>query len=36
MATFMEKDYTMIEKHIRLIEKQDFFEKDSNFDCFLF
>jgi hypothetical protein len=32
MVEFLEKDYTMIEKHIRLIEEQYFFENDSNFD----
>jgi hypothetical protein len=27
MAEFLEKDFAMIEKHIRLIMEQDFFEK---------
>jgi hypothetical protein len=30
MAEFLEKDFTMIEKHNRLIEDQNFFENDSN------
>jgi hypothetical protein len=32
MVEFLEKDSTVIEKHTKLIEEQDFFEKDSNFD----
>jgi len=32
MVEFLEKDFTMIEKHIRLIKEQYFFEKDSKFD----
>jgi len=32
MVEFLKKDSTTIEKHTRLIEEQNFFEKDSNFD----
>jgi hypothetical protein len=32
MAEFLEKDFNTIEEHIILIEEQEFFEKDSNFD----
>jgi hypothetical protein len=30
MVEFLERDYVMIKEHNRLIEEQDFFEKDSN------
>jgi len=30
MVEFLERDYAMIKEHNRLIEKQDFFEEDSN------
>jgi hypothetical protein len=32
MVEFWEKDYSMIEEHIRLIKEQDFFEEDSKSD----
>jgi hypothetical protein len=32
IAEFLERDFVMIEKHNELIEEQDFFEKNSNFD----
>jgi hypothetical protein len=32
MAEYWERDFVMIEKHNKLIEEQDFFEKDSSFD----
>ncbi len=32
MVEFLKKDSTTIEKHTRLIEEQNFFEKYSNFD----
>jgi hypothetical protein len=34
MAEFLERDYAMIEKHNKLIEEQDFFKEDSNYDFF--
>jgi hypothetical protein len=34
MAEFLEKNFAMIEKHNKLIEERDFFEKKSNFDFF--
>jgi len=34
MVEFLENDSAMIEEHIKLTKKQDFFEKDSNFDFF--
>jgi hypothetical protein len=32
MAEFLERDSSLIEKHNRLIEEQDFFEENSNSD----
>jgi len=32
MVEFLEKDFALIEKHIRLIKEQDFFEEDSKSD----
>ncbi len=32
MAEFLENDFAMIEKHNKLIEEEDFLEKDSNSD----
>jgi len=34
MVEFMEKYSTMIQEHIKLIEKEDFFEEDSNSEFF--
>jgi hypothetical protein len=34
MVKFLENDFAMIKEHIKLIEEQDFFEEDSNFDFY--
>jgi hypothetical protein len=34
MVEFMEKYSTMNQKHIKLIEEEDFFEEDSNSEFF--
>ncbi len=36
MAEFLEKDFTMMKELIKLIEEQDFFEENSNYDFYYF
>ncbi len=36
MVEFLQRDYVMIENHNGLIEEQDSFEEDSNFDFLKF